>query len=446
MDAINDYKESIEKVEKRLRAHVKKKKGTRRKLIFLIQVCIFLIIPVSVLAACNVFKSPVQLTIEKAMDNKSYSDINYHFKYKGVDFNFKKVIADENSMLLTYEVSDPNYSISEISINGEDDKYIDFLSSGARDSLNASTSKTYSFELKPKTAEYMKNHAVKFKIEELYVKNNLLSNILGNKGVKIKDSYFTLNVPISEDKIININKGFDLGIGKLLIKDMQMGAVKTIINYEMLPVIKDSNLKKIKPNLYVIINNKAYSCDCFPYNNRAELYNSGILDNIDTFQIGVASASEIRYLKEPISISVKKGDTPKIIDIEETQITSNSIKYSMGKTSLDISIDKNNRTFDDIIVGFTALNNENSKGNEGTDFKYDIVDYKDIRDREAAYTKLCSIVPDLVNLNNTSNAYNKGLVGFKVSAKGNQQKLDFQIMGTITNRFFDVEPIDIKPQ
>lgn len=435
--SVNDIKmpdNIMDNVEKKLRTHINAKKKRRNLYAASLALILALGLPASVLAYNNYVKNvPYIQEIDLARQNNTISKLDATFKYKDVEFKFKEAVADETGMVILYEVSDPKYSIK--SMNLKDIEVHPPISWGYSYATNDETQKEKVFltEVRGDTFIHMKDNPITIKIDKII-------NSSKDKEIAV-DWSLKMQVPVQRSKIIPINKEYKLELGTMKLKTLNIGALKTYIDYEFISI--DKNKISFSPTF-------AYRID-----NMNTIISSNILDNntgMDLTNTGeefkslyYSTPKEIGITLIGASVNYKFDDSEKYY-IDKTKLPMEfdfkgekgrvvSMNEKDGYVEYIFEFDKSNRNYSYInfIFGESSQSSTNFE-----DIKFINQDNID-----KLYKELSKKIPGFEKKFSSSN-FNKGAVSLKVTVP-EKDSGSFTIFNADKEILLNLDEIIIRP-
>lgn len=429
----------MDNVERRLRKHVKdksKKKHVYRAAAVIIGFLV--ILPISAFAYTQYNDSvPCKQEIDLARENNNITKINKVFKYKNVSFTIKEILADDTGMEVIYDVSDPKYSINGVDFCGGNNNFSSGWGYSAPQPDENSKEKAFNIELDKSGGQYIKNNPIKIKVSSISYQgsNGLIDkikNMAGNKTIKVEWS-LKMKVPVQVTKIIQVNKEYKLDIGTLKIKDLKEGILQTTIESDFTP--SNSDVKGMMP-IFSIRLDKEYTSNFeteHPISSmQGQTFESIYYKNVKQIGIRLIGATVDYEFDNSKTYEVNKDKLPMEFDYNGDKFKIVSMKDGKESTDYTIECSKENRTYDDLEIGF-------GNGSGGQDLNGKI-EYKDSANREKIYKSLSEKIPKSVLL--PKEFINTGAVGYKLTThvKGERK---FKIWGAYRRIIYDENEIVI---
>ncbi|URZ05241.1 DUF4179 domain-containing protein [Clostridium felsineum] len=480
----------MDNVEKSLIKHVKNKDKKRHMYKVVSVIISFLVIlPAATFAYSNYNDNVLyKQSIDLARKNNDVTKVNKTFKYKGVSFNIKEIVADTTGIEVIYEVSDSKYSINKISFGDKDNKKFDAFAYTYSDSNPNSKQRSFFIGLDSSEVEYVKNNPVSIDIES--IKNEGTNT---SKGMvdKVKDFVYgkdkatklewvlKTKVPLKETKIVPVNKEYSLDVGTLKINSLRIGLFTTNFDYTFIP--KDKDISMVNPMFSIrlgrnyvdgsmgesygpfegmISSNKSFS----------EVRN-GVGENSVFF--GTRSFKSL-YYKKPSQIGIKlialnveykTNDSNKSYKIDKNklpiEISYNGesfkithIKENKDSIQYNIEYSKNNRIYNEVLTNICEeTTNKNMFNNYSeSQCKSDKVKFVDQISRDAVYNSLVKKVPNLYEIEKheatsekETNSFQNAVISTKITLhhKRNNGPMRFVITGATKKLIYNVDELII---
>lgn len=458
IDKIEVPKDLMKNVENRLRKHVENKKKRLRIYAVAAAVSMALILPVSAYAYNKYYNEiPFKQEIDLARQNNNITKVDKTFKYKNVDFKIKEIVADETGMEIIYDVSNPRYAIDGVGftdVNGNS-----FGSGGSSYPDVGSEKKERALYLYygKNAAEYMYKNPIRINFNTIIYNSSKndsklvkkINSLMGIKEGAFKvDWNLKMKVPMQPMKTIAINKEYDLNIGKLKLKSIHEGVLKSILEYDF--ISSDKNISRIEP-LFSIRMDKEYTSNACNMENGGQHIISSMGFGTEEFKsiyykrineigirlIGAAvdysfqDTKEYEISKDKLPMDVEfNGEKFKVVSIEEKE---NSIDYNM-------EFSKNNRIYNNIHIMFG--------GGCGSSWENEKVEFKDQAERDKIYNDLIKKVPDLKSIYSNAGYLGSGMEKAIISTKINckdKTEIKFRVDGATRSFLYDTDEVVIKP-
>lgn len=368
-------------VEKKLRNHMKVKDKRRNIFTALLVIVLALITPASVLAYRNYVKNiPYSQEIDLARQKNAITKLNTSFKYKGVQFKFKEAIADETGLVVLYDVSDPKYSINKVDMVKEDGSKFSELGVFIPEKDDDENEKAFYTSVEGDSIGYMKKNPVIIKIDGI-------NNSSAKNDIHVNWS-LKLQVPVYDVKTIAINKEQTMDIGTIKFKSLNMGVLKTYIDYEFIP--SDKNIAEFSP-IFSFRIDKEYLDSIHDYTNGANFSSNGpefksvYYSNPKEIGIRVIGGTAY-YTNEGKEYIINKSKIPMDFEFNGEKGRINSMKESKGFTEYSFEFDKDNRSYAHILPEFIKATDFTETGEK--------VKFKNQAEINNLYDNLLKVIPD----------------------------------------------------
>lgn len=420
-------------VEKNLRKHVKNK--TRKRHIYKTVAAIIsllVILPASTLAFAK-YNSSIQYKqeIDLARKNKNITEVNKTFKYKDVQFTIKEILADATGIEVIYAVSNPKYSINEISFCDKDGKeftkesgYIGYIWGYTRPNLSSNDKeKAFCINMNDDVVSYIKNNPVSIKINNLAVNDkkpeNLIdkvSSLINNNSNLNVDWTLKMQIPMQQVKVIPINKEYSLDIGTLKINSLKISILKSSFDYSFVP--KDKNIKGIEPIFSIRLGNE-YAIDQWldGCNNEdgsttgTQTFNSIYYKHLDA--IGIKLIGIRANFSNPNLYKIDKNKLPMEFDCNGEKFKITSANQKGDSNEYTVEYNKTGRIYNELAFNFPGINTSRQTN------KNENIKFKDQSSRDLIYNSLKQTVPNLKDIEKQFGSFQTGVVGATFTTNSN---------------------------
>jgi len=411
-------------VEKALRKHIKDKQRKRHiyKATVTAAIIFLVILPGSVFAYAQYNNSIVyEKEIDLARENKNITEVNQIFEYKDVNFTIKEIVADDTGIEVIYDVSDPKYSIRNVSFGDKDNKGFETWGYTTPDLNSTNNEKAFNISIDNTTANYMHNNPITITINSLKINDeqsdspfNKLSALFNQDNEPKVDWTLKMQVPMQQVKVIPVNKEYSLDIGTLKVNSFKASVLKSVLDYTFVP--NDKSITMINPIFSVRLDNDyiiskggknhgtnsgsvtglqttlpiidsdagisgAQEFNCIYYNNN--------IKDIGVQLIGV----EVTYdFNDPKTFKVDKNKLPQEFDLNGEKVKITSIEQKGDSTECTVDFDKTNRIYSSLLIMPLDIGVSSFKNTNGT------IEYKDQPSRNAIYNSLSSKIPNLKDM------------------------------------------------
>ncbi|WP_234122791.1 DUF4179 domain-containing protein [Clostridium hydrogenum] len=476
----------MDNVERRLRKHVKdksKKKHVYRAAAVIIGFLV--ILPVSAFAYTQYNDSILyKQSIDLAIENNDFTKVNKVFKYKNVTFSIKDIVADTTGIEVIYDVSDPNYSVNKIGFGDKDNKKFDESNYMYPDSQLTTKEKSFFIGLNTTQANYVKNNLVSIDIESIAANNSKASQSITDRVKKLiygqnktaqVDWTLKTRVPMKETKIIQVNKEYDIDIGTLKINSLRVGLFSSMFDYSFVP--KDKNIAMINPMFAIRLDkeyvNSFYGDNYSPGGGMVTLDEE--MENIKsgdgkvegffgtrgfkslyykkTNQIGIKLvAMNVLYNSNDSKVyKIEKNNLPMEFNYNGEKFKIASVKENKDSTEYNLEYEKNNRKYNQIIIGF--LEKSVSGAGYSEEYKSGKVRFEDQASRDKLYASIIKKVPNLNDIEKSdidftdgeTNVFQDATISEKIilNHKGTSSEPQFKIQSALKNLIYDEDEIVI---
>lgn len=431
-------------VEKNLRKHVKDK---RRKKYILKSVAatisLLIILPASTFAFAK-YNDSIQYKqeIDLARENNNITEVNKTFKYRNVDFTIKEILADDTGIEVIYDVSDPKYSINQITFADKDNK--EFNSWGCNHPNFPSDNKEKSFviQMDSDTANYMTDNPVTISITNLELNEDGKSDNLIDKVTSLinKDSNLTVDwtlkmqIPMQQVNLIPINKEYCLDIGTLKINSFKVGVLKSMLDYSFEP--KDNTIGDINP-LFSVRFDKEYTMrsGCLIYSggttgsHGTQTFDSIYYKNIDEIGITLIGVQTTYNLSNSTVYKIYKNNLPMEFDFNGEKFKIISMEQNDDSNKYTIEYPKINRQFSELYF-------------ENSDYSgsHENVQFKDQASLDLIYNSLSKRIPNFKDIEKKF-YLKEGTI--KTELTTGPGKAEFRINGACKNLVYDEDEVII---
>jgi len=425
-------------VEKNLRKHIKDKK--RKKHIYKAAAAIislFIILPGSALAVAKYNNSILySQEIDLARENKNITEVNETFKYKDVEFRIKEIVADATGMEVIYDVSDPRYSIDEITFGDKDGTQFTEWGFSLPDPYCDNKEKAFLITLSNAAVDYMRDNPITIKINTLTFNDDQNSNKLFDKVTSLinpKDDLkvdwnLKMQIPMQPIKTLSINKEYALDIGTLKINSLQVGVLKSVFDYNFIP--KDKSITDIFPTFSIRLDtdyNIANVSHSYGLNlgetssNTVGEYtvfgsedNKGIHGTQEFNSIYYKEVSEIGIRLLNLSVTydfgnsniykIDKNNLPLTFNFNGEEFKLTAIEEKENATEYSLEFNKTNRIFTQLRFKFSDTYNYQSSSDS------DDIQFADQSSRDKLHNILVEKIPNLPAIEDRFKIFNTGVI------------------------------------
>lgn len=432
IDNIKVPEDLMTNIEKKLRSHVKSKKKRRNLYAASIAIVLALGIPVSTLAYNSYINTiPYKQEVDLARQNNMTTKLNTSFKYKGVEFKFKEIVADETGMVVLYNVSDPRYTIGKITMADAEGKAFPEWGLVIPSNDEKNKEKAFYTSVRGDSITYMKNNPITIKI-------NQLNSLSSSKSIDV-DWSIKIQVPVQQVRTIPINKEYKLDIGTIKFNSLKLGALKTLVSYDFVPADKSSMM--FSPIFSFRIDNE-YLDSIHDHTDGANFDDNSIEFKSVYYskpkEIGIRLLGGFVYYnnnskkeyfidkdKLPMEFSFD-GENIRVTSMEEAK---DSIKYTF-------EFDKHDRSYSILLPDF----NKSTNASVTDDAKVQFIDQVK---RDQLYNSLANKVPNFEKIFIDS-SLQKAVTKVEVKVPKDAAK-SFNITTASKNFLVDLDEIIVKP-